>query len=368
MKSSLFALSFICFLGALASPSWSDVTVSSDFAHESLAAQGADPSVETFAISGSAPNAVEREISVTRPLLRTRPQIEAVGPLGKPWVLSTGSSTKFRNVHWGHYVDLFYRFEEPQDGATLSLKYLNTRACGGRLDVLFAQFDESGNRLWESAKRLEDWELWPGPYSQPRGLVSERTWRSYSLSAENVNQILQGRKFNTVIIREFDITSEAGSGYLDDIQITAIAAEKQGCDFPEDTLPPAGAIHASRNLIWPPNNKLVSIELSGYVRDELSMARDRTGNGVSSAYLLINGSEKIVLKDAQVNRLDAEGFFSLSHAFKAQRNAVYSIELFGADTAPAEPNFDLIDSTCIVVPGNMSQASQGQPSGKGKAQ
>jgi hypothetical protein len=97
------------------------------------------------------------------------------------------------------------------------------------------------------------------------------------------------------------------------------------------------------------------------------MARDETGNGVSSAYLLINGSEKIVLKEGGIDLLDSNGFFSLWHHFNAEKNAVYSIELFAADTAPDGPNSGLVDSTCIIVPADMSEASQNIPSGKVKA-
>ena len=212
--------------------------------------------------------------------------------------------------------------------------------------------------IWEAAKRLEGWQTWPGPYSRPGacGQIADRTWRSYTLSADQVKTILQGRKFNTVIIREFDITSEAGSGFFDDIQITGIASQEEKCEFPKDTLPPAGAIHAHSNLIWPPNNKLVPVELSGYVRDELSMARDKSGNGISSAYILINGSQKIILKDASTNLLDAEGFFKVIYKFRAVKKAMYSIELYAADTNPDGPNEDLIDSTYIRVPANMSPA------------
>lgn len=211
--------------------------------------QAATSAVETYRFNASPFGDTVRSVTVSRPLLRTKPAIVASGPLGKAWVFATGTSSKFRDVHWSHYVDIVYRFDELMEGGTVFLKYLNTRACGGRLDVLFAQYDESGNRVWEAATRLEDWEKWPGPYSRPRGLVAQRTWRNYSLSAEQVNGILQTRKFNTVVIREFDITSEAGSGYIDDIQIATVASQDENCIFPEDTLPPAGSIHASRNLI-----------------------------------------------------------------------------------------------------------------------
>lgn len=374
MRSLRLALVFTLALAAAAGTARSDVTVAEDFTNATLAFQAAAGGYEYYAFGGAPlPSGVTREIRATGNLMRTRPSIAAAGPLEKGWVLATGQSTKFRDVHWSHYVDLTYRFAELHENAAVALKYLNTRACGGRLDVLFAEEDATGYRLWEEAVRLEDWETWPGPYSQPRGQIAARTWRSYSLAPEAVGGLLQGRRFNVVVIREFDITSEAGSGYIDDIQIVATAPPRaeaepeKPCDFPSDTLPPAGAVHAARNVIWPPNNKLVAVELSGYVRDELSIARDGGGNGVSSAYLLINGAQKIVLRGPETDRLDAEGFFSLRLPFKAQRNAVYSIELFAADTAPGEPNFDLVDSTCIVVPANLGQALQGTPPGGGRA-
>ena len=186
--------------------------------------------------------------------------------------------------------------------------------------------------------------------------MADRTWRSYELSSADVQAITQGRKFNTITIRETDITSEQGNAYIDDVEIVVTPVSEEPCEFPADTLPPAGAIHAHSNLIWPPNNKMVPVELSGYVRDELSMARDKSGNGISSAYILINGTQKIILKDASTNLLDAEGFFKVIHKFKAVKKAMYSIELYAADTNPDGPNEDLIDSTYIRVPANMSPA------------
>jgi hypothetical protein len=357
MKSLPIAIVMLLSMGLAANTAWSDVTLTDDFTNANLVFQTATTTIETYAFTAPAFSEGTQDATVTRPLLKTGPSIVASGPLGQAWVFSTGSSNKFRDVHWGHYVYLTYRFEDLLEGGAVSFKYLNTRACGGRVDVLFAQHDESGNRIWEARQPLEDWETWPGPYSRPRGQISQRTWRSYMLSADQVKGILQGRKYNTVIIREFDITSEAGSGFFDDIQITAVASQEEKCEFPKDTLPPAGAIHAHSNLIWPPNNKMVPVELSGYVRDELSMARDKSGNGISSAYILINGSQKIILKDGSTNLLDAEGFFKIVYKFRAVKKAMYSIELYAADTNPDGPKEeDLIDSTYVRVPANMSPA------------
>lgn len=224
--------------------------------------------------------------------------------------------------------------------------------------MFFAQYDDAGEVVWQSSKLIEGWGSFPGPYSdlRPRGSMSDRTWRTYELSYEDVQDVTQGRKFNTISIRETDITSEQGSGYIDDVEIAAYPVETNFCAFPEDTLPPAGSIHVQKNLIWPPNNKRVPVELSGYVRDELSMARDKSGNGVSSAYILINGSEKIILKDGSKDLLDAAGFFKVVYRARAIKRHIYSIELFAADTNPDGPNEGLVDWTHIQVPANLGQA------------
>jgi hypothetical protein len=358
MRKSMIAL---CVFSLLASfgAARAELIIKEDFANTALVLKSSASGMNTYELQGPLPAGVSRKVTATNRLLRTAPGVNASGPLNQPWVFSTGVSTMFRNVHWNHYVDLRYTFDDLMDAASVKLKYLNTRACGGRLDVWFIQYDETGRVVWEGGKRLEDWESWPGPYSKPRGSLSDRKWRSYALSLADVQAITQGRKFNTLFIREFDITSEKGSGYIDDVEIVAHPVEEEPCVFPEDTLPPAGSIHAHNNLIWPPNNKWVPVELSGYVRDELSMARDKKGNGVSSAHILINGTETIVLKDKSKNLLNDDGFFKVVYEFKAVKNAMYKIELFAADTNPVlegGPNEDLIDSTYVHVPANMSPA------------
>ncbi len=112
-------------------------------------------------------------------------------------------------------------------------------------------------------------------------------------------------------------------------------------------MPPSVAVHAYDNLIWPANNKMFEVTLSGYVRDELSIARDGGGTGISRAYLLVNGEETPDLV------LDGDGVFSLTKEFEARRDTVYTIELYAADTNPIEdggPNGGLIDQTYIRVP------------------
>ena len=128
----------------------------------------------------------------------------------------------------------------------------------------------------------------------------------------------------------------------------------QGICVSEDTMPPAGAVHAYPNVIWPPNKKKVKITLEGHVMDEMSVAREGDGHGVSSAYLLIDNADKIILLDDTTNLLGADGHFSVEINVKAIKGAEYLIELFAADTNPDEPNSGLVDTTYIRVPKNMN--------------
>ena len=124
----------------------------------------------------------------------------------------------------------------------------------------------------------------------------------------------------------------------------------------EDTMHPAGAVHAHDNLLWPPNNKLVKVRITGYVMDELSMVRDEDGIGVSRAYLLVNG-RKIILRDEKTDLLNPDGSFHIVEGLWAKKNAIYPIKLFAADTSADEeglPNFGLVDSTFVRVPHDMS--------------
>lgn len=125
-----------------------------------------------------------------------------------------------------------------------------------------------------------------------------------------------------------------------------------------DTLPPSGAVHAYNNLIWPPNNKMVSIELEGYVRDEASIIRDGEGVGISSAYLLINNTEQITLFDETINKLDSKGNFAETVELKAVKGSAYTIELFASDTnseSSGGPNTDIVDTTIVRVATDMSK-------------
>ncbi len=124
-----------------------------------------------------------------------------------------------------------------------------------------------------------------------------------------------------------------------------------------DTQAPTGAVHAYDNMIWPPNNKMVTVTLEGYVKDELSMARDGEGIGVSKAYLLIGSSEEIILRDGTIDKLSSEGRFSVNIEVRAVKGAEYVVELYAADTESADdggPNSGLVDSTFIRVPHDMS--------------
>ncbi len=123
--------------------------------------------------------------------------------------------------------------------------------------------------------------------------------------------------------------------------------------FPEDITPPAGAVHAYPNLLWPPNNKKVKVKITGYVFDEISAAKDGDGVGVSEVYLLINGRKKIILKDETRNLLAPDGSFKVKLPLRAIKNAKYRIQLFATDTAlegDGGPNEGLVDQTKVIVP------------------
>jgi hypothetical protein len=109
-------------------------------------------------------------------------------------------------------------------------------------------------------------------------------------------------------------------------------------------------------ILQPPrglDDKTFTIVLDGHVIDELSAARDGEGIGVSSAYLLLDGTDEIGLRDERTDLLDAEGRFSISIEIKAIEGAEYTVELHAADTNPEDPggpNSGPVDSTYIRVP------------------
>ncbi len=141
------------------------------------------------------------------------------------------------------------------------------------------------------------------------------------------------------------------SGWIDNVNVSYTTSPVDPCS--DDTLHPTGAVHAYDNTIWPPNNKMVSVTLAGYVLDEQSIAGDGGGTGVSSAYLVVDGGTTITLKDETENLLDEQGRFSVETEVLAVKGAEYSIELFATDMAPESaggPNSGLVDSTHIRVP------------------
>ena len=165
-----------------------ELTIRENFANTALVLKGSASGMNTYELQGPPTVGVSRKVTATNRLLRTAPGVAASGPLGQPWVFSTGVSTMFRYVHWNHYVDLRYTFNDPMDAASVKLKYINTRACGGFLHVFFAQYDEAGRVVWEGYKLIEGWGSFPGPYSdlRPRGNLADRKWRSYALSLADV--------------------------------------------------------------------------------------------------------------------------------------------------------------------------------------
>jgi hypothetical protein len=132
-----------------------ELTIKEDFANTALVLKGSASGMNTYELQGQTPGGVSRKVVATNRLLRTAPGITASGPLSQPWVFSTGVSTQRRDVHWKHYVDLRYTFDDLMDAASVKLKYLNTRACGGFLHVFFAQYDDAGRVVWESYKLIE---------------------------------------------------------------------------------------------------------------------------------------------------------------------------------------------------------------------
>ena len=126
-----------------------------------------------------------------------------------------------------------------------------------------------------------------------------------------------------------------------------------------DSFGPSGSVHAYDNMLWSPKNKMEVVTLEGYLRDQFSIARDGGGNGISAAYLLVGGTEKIILKGEGVNLIEEDGTFSLDIEVLAEKEAVYSIELYATDTNE-EPNTGLADSTYIRVPHDMGGGKSGK--------
>ena len=164
---------------------------------------------------------------------------------------------------------------------------------------------------------------------------------------------------------EFASTSPEGpyGPALDNVRVIHIGP------FPDDNTPPAGAVHAYPNLLWPPNNKKVKVKIEGYVFDEISATKDEDGIGVSKVYLLINNRRKIILRDETTDFLEPDGSFEIKVPLKAIKNAKYTIQLFATDTAIEKddgPNEGLVDQTRVIVPHDMSGKSKDKKDKKKK--
>lgn len=135
-----------------------------------------------------------------------------------------------------------------------------------------------------------------------------------------------------------------------------------------DTMHPAGSVHADAHTYdhrhaqvqaslhrRGHHEKMVSVKIKGYVIDELSMAKDGQGIGVSQAYLLVNG-KKIILRDEKTDLLNPDGSYSIEEKFKVKKYDNLSIELYAADTVAEKdggPNSGLVDSTIVRVTHDM---------------
>jgi hypothetical protein len=112
------------------------------------------------------------------------------------------------------------------------------------------------------------------------------------------------------------------------------------------TYGPSGAIHAYPNLIWPPDNKLRTVLLEGYVSsDNLSLIRF-SNPGFASVFAMVSG-QRIELTLDQNNR------FTANATVKALKNALYLVTLWTLDSNGAD---HLIDNTYIVVGDNMANS------------
>jgi len=233
LRRLLTALTATGLLFILGGTGVADITIRESFESTSLGFSQTEEVYDIYDLLGLPQSEYSGTVSVRNELVARRPSIEAVGPIGqREWVFSAGSSTKWRDVHWRHHVDIRYDVDQLMNTATVSFKYLNTRACGGRVRVIFSQYAEDGSVVWTAKRGMENWENWPGPYvSRIPGTINDRTWRSYTLAPEQVELLTQGRPFNSVTIRETDITSESGSGFFDDIEIHLAES------FPEEQVP-----------------------------------------------------------------------------------------------------------------------------------
>jgi hypothetical protein len=126
---------------------------------------------------------------------------------------------------------------------------------------------------------------------------------------------------------------------FENISFTMISSPDNGPDI----LPPNGSIHAYHNMIWPADNRMVTVTLEGGVSDK---------SGISSAYIRVDGGGEITLID-----LGESGSFTVDIEVKASKGSKYLVELYATDDNPDKdggPNSGLVDSTFIRVPHDMS--------------
>ncbi len=305
----LLSLSLFCFLGGTG---LAEVEIQDAFDNTSLVYQRTEGVFDYYDLSGTTAAGFTRIVRVRNELLGKNPAIQPTGPRGEQaWVFCTGSSTQFRDVHWKHQVDIRYYFDELMSSAEIAFKYLNTRACGGRVDVIFVQYADDGSVVWYQQKRLENWENWPGPYTRLPGTLQDRTWRSYSVTAEQTAALVMERPFNCIMIRELDITSEAGSGYFDDIRIRVEPyaspepdSDNDGVIDKEDfcAATPAGVLVDSMGCRLPDPIVGGGFIVVDDTREVMVRCAGKSGGNTHHLYALVNGEEKYLFDSDQENQ------------------------------------------------------------------
>lgn len=356
----LFTLALsLFFLNIFIPNAFSQFLIFDDFQNKALVYDKTEGGMDFYYVSGDLNPEVSRIARVTTAYLKDVPAIEANGPKGTQlWVFSTGSSNMHRDVHWKHYVDLLYKFDQPIERASISFKYLNTRACGGRVDLILVQYDDNDQAIWWAKKRCEDWENWPGPYTSLPGTINDRKWRTKTISGEEIDGLSQGRPFNAIILREIDITNEAGSGYFDDVIIggTFFSNEdnQENCsEWLDDQINALGfngntsdgAVHATPNTIPPKGRRSgheVTVTLSGHIMDKIVAIQ---GQVLKSVYLKV-GDQKIILMDENINLINDDGKFEVTTNVVATKGAAYDVSLFAVDSDEYEV---LVDDTSISI-------------------
>jgi hypothetical protein len=161
-----------------------------------------------------------------------------------------------------------------------------------------------------------------------------------------------GRGISHLGMRLYDPTSDTGGASqlkFDRGFVSIVAGTTTDL---QDTLHPAGAIHARPILKRNDSCKTVELALNGYVLDELSTAK-YGGLGISQAYIEANGKTIVLFgqdpKGQPVNLLDQAGKFKVVTHLKPNKNGVYKINLYAADANAEAPNFGLVDSTTVYV-------------------